>query len=292
MPSSPSQNSDEPPSLLKILASVFSGVLFGLFLSKLDTPTEKGRESIHPKDNPRPETALGSLQVPITTQVPPTPAEHYHSDRRKDNTPRWKKRTEIVAVGIAFGLLVANGFVTVGTWKAANATRDSVALARKNAHFDQRAWLGISYGTYKYAVNEPFGVTFEVTDTGKTPARNVRGMAVTYFLKAGEPIPPFSYDHRTNVDLGTMLPGTKQSAISYLIPIGVPKEKSIQQLIVSDSMVRAIKDKSGYILVYGRLEYDSVFGAHHWMTFCASNVEFIQPKDCVDYSDVDNNEEP
>jgi hypothetical protein len=291
MPSSPPQNSDEPSGLLRTLAAAFSGVLFGVFLSKLkapsDNPTEGYSESVHPKDNSRPETALGSLQIPITTQVPPSPAEHYHPDRRKDNTPRWKKWTEIIAVGIAGGLLIANGFVTVGTWKAAKATKASVDLARKNAHFDQRAWLGISYGTYKYAVNEPFGVTFEVADTGKTPARNVNGMAVTYFLKAGEPVPPFSYDHRTNVDLGTMLPGTKQAAISYLIPVGVPK-----QLIVSDSMVRAIKDKTGYILVYGRLEYDSVFGAHHWMTFCASNIEFIQPKGCVDYNGVDSNEEP
>jgi hypothetical protein len=103
MPSSPSQNPDEQPGLLKILASVFSGVLFGWFFSKLDTPAKDNGEPIHPKDNPRPETSLGALQIPVTPQIPPTPAQHYQPDRRKDNTPRWKKWTEIVAVSIAGG---------------------------------------------------------------------------------------------------------------------------------------------------------------------------------------------
>jgi hypothetical protein len=292
MPSSPSQNPDEPSGLLTILVSVFSGFLFGLFFSKLDTPAKDNGESVHPKNNPRPETTLGQLQVPAAPQIPPTPTKQYYPDRRKDNTPRWKKWTEIVAVGIAGGLLIANGFVTVGTWKAAKATKDSVDLARKNAHFDQRAWLGISYGPQTYKINEPFAVTLEVVDTGRTPSRNVNGVAVTYFLKTGEKIPPFIYDHRTSIDLGTMLPGIKQSAVSHLIPIGVPKDKPIQPLNISDSMYRALTSGSGYILVYGRLEYDSVFGAHHWITFCASNLNFVEPKECIDYNDVDRNEEP
>lgn len=127
-PSSPSQNSPEPRGLLHILASAFSGVLFGLFLSKLNTPsndpTHRNRESAHPKDNPGPETTRSPLQIPITSQVPPAPA-HYYPDSRKDNTPPWKKWTEIVAVGVACGLLIANVIVTIGTWRAANAAKDA-----------------------------------------------------------------------------------------------------------------------------------------------------------------------
>jgi hypothetical protein len=176
--------------------------------------------------------------------------------------------------------------------KAADAAKDSVDLARRNAHFDQRAWLGISYGPQNYTVNKPFAPTLEIVNTGRTPARKVNGVAVTCFLKNGEQIPPFTYDHATHINLGMMLPGIKQGGISYLIPIGVPKDEAVEPLIISNAMFRSLKGGTGYILIYGRFEYDSVFGAHHWMTFCASNVEFTQPKECVNYNDVDNNEEP
>jgi len=47
-------------------------------------------------------------------------------------------------------------------------------------------------------------------------------------------------------------------------------------------------------MVYGTLSYDSVFGAHHSINFCAASteVEFSGPKECFDYNDVDSTEEP
>src|SRR5258705_11922534 len=73
-----------------------------------------------------------------------------------------------------------------------------------------------------------------------------------------------------------------------------PKGIHIEPLKVSESMFRQLKAGTAYILVYGKLEYDSVFGAHHWITFCQSSgpTDFTHPKECVDYNDVDNNEEP
>src|SRR5208283_756059 len=119
MPSSPSRNSDEPPGLLKILGAVFSGVLFGVFLSKFKTPTKDDDETVHPKDSSRPETTLSPSQVAITPQIPPSPTQHRYPDRRKDNTPPWRKRAEIAAIVIAFGLLIVNCVVSYASWKTA-----------------------------------------------------------------------------------------------------------------------------------------------------------------------------
>lgn len=90
----------------------------------------------------------------------------------------------VVNLGVAIAMWHETHITGVAAEKSADAAKDSVDLARKNAHFDQRAWLGISFGTYKYAVNQPLGTTYEVTDIGKTPARNVNGMAVTRFMTA------------------------------------------------------------------------------------------------------------
>jgi hypothetical protein len=96
--------------------------------------------------------------------------------------PLWQQRLSTLAAsyyaGVAAHQLTAMREATEATRKSANAVEDSVALARKNAHFDERAWIGISYGTYTYTVNQPFGATYEVANTGKTPARKVNGQAV------------------------------------------------------------------------------------------------------------------
>jgi hypothetical protein len=182
MPSSSSQNPDEPSGLLKILASVFSGVLFGLFLSKLDTPTENDRKSVHPQNNPRPETPLGPLQIPVAPQVPPAPTKQYYPDRRKDDTQRWKKNTEIVAVGIAGGLLVANIFVTVGTWKAAKAAKHAANTAdatlkssQQSFETDQRPYV-VTDGVPSFSFNAKTKkvnfaeASIRLKNTGRTPA--------------------------------------------------------------------------------------------------------------------------
>jgi hypothetical protein len=197
-----------------------------------------------------------------------------------------------IYAGIAASQLPEMRSATEAAITSANAAKDSVTLARKNAHFDQRAWLGISYGTYVYKVGEPFAVTMHVVDTGKSPARNVHGEAVTVFLERHEKL-VFSYDHGTSINMGTMFQTAPQDAISWLIPTGIPKEGKIQPLKISTRMEAALKSGSGYIVVYGRLNYDTVFSGHHWIQFCAPStaMEFNQ-SECTEYNQIDTEEEP
>ena len=175
----------------------------------------------------------------------------------------------------------------------ADATKQNANLTRKNAHFDQRAWLAFSFGKYTYTSGQPLLTVYKVTDTGRTPARNVNGVVVTHFMKSGEK-PTFTYDHWTSADLGTMLPGIPQNAASYLLPSGAPKGAHVDPLKLSRDMALQLKSGTGYIIVYGKIDYDSVFGAHHWVTFCQGSgpSEFTHPQECVDYNQVDDNEEP
>ena len=177
--------------------------------------------------------------------------------------------------------------------KATNAARDSVDLARKNAHFDQRAWLNVSYGNYRYTIGQPFSTVLQVLDTGRTPARNVKGTVVVHLLKVGEK-PAFTYDHGESVETGTMFPNVSQAVISWLIPTSIPWGQPVKPMLITGPIFQDLKSGKSYILVYGKLTYDSAFGANHFFQFCATSgaVQFAEPKECIEYNDVDNNEEP
>jgi len=173
----PDQDSQEPSGLLRTLASVFSGVLFGLLLSKLNTPsggpTQNNCTTIDPENDAKPKAPLSSLQVPITSRVPPIPTERYQPDRRKDNTQKWKKRTEIAGVITALVLLIVNIFTTLGTWKAANGAKEAADVAVGQL----RPWLDVDITRMEVAFDAvgsaSVQIEIKVLNDGHSPATDV-----------------------------------------------------------------------------------------------------------------------
>jgi hypothetical protein len=179
----------------------------------------------------------------------------------------------------------------------ANAAQESVSAAKKSMdvtvkqfRLDQRAWLGFSFKTYKYTVGQPLDTPYQIVDTGKTPALNVKGMVVTHFMKKGD-IPAFNYDHRTEISLGTMLPGVAQPGTSYLFASDPPKGVHVKPMKFSMDMYRQLSGGTGYIIVYGKMEYDSVFGGHHWIRFCRTSGPTAYTDECLGYNGIDTDEE-
>jgi hypothetical protein len=264
-----------------------------------------------PLDNPiepnpaAPQSADESAQAPPNTPPPEThvPAGVEDQARPEETNHEirewWKLAVETLTLlavlwyaCVAADQLTEMRSATTATQGAAKAAKDSVDLARKNAHFDQRAWVSVLFGEFTPKIGEPLAFKLHFTDTGKSPARNVQGEAVTVFLKLKDTL-TFSYGHKTAIDLGTMFQNTPQDAVSYLLPPNVPKEVKIKRVIVSASMADDLINSRAYIVVYGRLAYDTVFNGHHWIQFCAPSgaMEFNQ-RECVDYNQVDTDEEP
>jgi hypothetical protein len=125
--SSSSQNSPEPRGLLYILLSAFA-FLTGWSLAQLRTPNDDGSETIHPQHGTAPKDRLSRFDSMTAAQTPPTPTQPYQPDRRKDNTPPWKKRAEIAAIAVAIGLLAINIFLWRSTRDAAKAAKCSAPL--------------------------------------------------------------------------------------------------------------------------------------------------------------------
>ena len=68
---------------------------------------------------------------------------NFYPDRRKDNTPKWKKTTEIRGVWIAGGLLLVNIGVVIATWLSANAARSAAETTAKQLESSERPWVTI-----------------------------------------------------------------------------------------------------------------------------------------------------
>ena len=70
--------------------------------------------------------------------------------------------------------------------KAAKAAEDSVLLAKQNAHLDQRAWVVVSDVSGVPEVGKPFIVTMNITNVGKTFAKNLKGSPIVEHSPTGE----------------------------------------------------------------------------------------------------------
>ena len=129
------------------------------------------------------------------------------------------------------------------------------------SRLDQRAWVGVDK-SYITRMSDPFVSYVDLRNTGKTPAYNLR-RASAYMISGhvvDGPAPAFI----------TTLEKTfkEKTAKRSLIPGGT----TILESDDADSYVakewKAISEGQKFLYIYGRLEYDDVFLAHHTTTFC------------------------
>jgi len=180
--------------------------------------------------------------------------------------------------------------------KSADAATDSVNLARKSAHLEERAWIIEITDTVPLADGKPISVPIQFKNTGKTPAKKFQGHVVVTVLDAGQE-PWFDYTSktvpRTFMEIGTIFPNAPLD-LSFKAGKRQGGEKKV--IDVTPSIREQITRGDLYILVYGNITYDDIFGASHWMKFCQFNgghLDISTPKTykkCSDYNDTDNNE--
>jgi hypothetical protein len=124
--SSPSQESPEPGGFLYILLSAFA-FFSGWLLCKSGSPQNRG-ESVSPQNATKEQRNRRNIEPAIVAQIAPTLVNQEYPNRRKEDTPRWKKWAEIAAVLIAFGLLVVNIFQMRATQKASETAANTLRL--------------------------------------------------------------------------------------------------------------------------------------------------------------------
>lgn len=114
----------------------------------------------------------------VLPNVPPLPSEYRGPDRRKDDTPRWKKRLEIGAFIGGLVLLAVNiGLFIVNIYQM-QVTRDSVVIALNEMEISERPWVSLE----NFSMDSPLTfdstgahvtISYDIKNTGHSPA--IRG---------------------------------------------------------------------------------------------------------------------
>lgn len=169
----------------------------------------------------------------------------------------------------------------------ATAMANNVSLAQANyaatveqAEIAQRAWVsGVIDPPGPIKADQPVTFRFVFTNTGKTPAlrvrfltkRNAVGLTKSPTLDTEQPI----FRERDMRAQGQMLPN--QESISDITVWFSKKDADL----INTQKVR--------IYLSARIEYDDVFGTHHWTTFCDFYLTSGMFANYSKYNGMDNN---
>jgi hypothetical protein len=162
-------------------------------------------------------------------------------------------------------------------------SKQSFAAANEQAILSQRAWIHVLIQTQPhkngqpFVPNEPLVVRVTTKNTGRTPAINA--WSVTKRDVAGREAngefsePPFTYKKDEYIRDGNITPDQWNYA-DFVKPFTSEDLKRIQTQVVR-------------MYVHGRIEYEDVFSAHHWISFCSFLLPSGAWANCKDNNDMD-----
>jgi hypothetical protein len=133
---------------------------------------------------------------------------------------------------------------------------------KKSAQLDQRAWVGVIDISGNPTLNQPFIVTVQAKNTGKTFAKKLRSYVYFQSIPAGVQ-PSFSSDDDpvVNQSMTLVAPGG-----DYKSQTDVLDEQEIT--IVTQAQLDDWKSGKKAFFASGKLFYEDIFGCSHWTTFC------------------------
>jgi hypothetical protein len=154
--------------------------------------------------------------------------------------------------------------------------KEALRETRISRELENAAFVGIKSAK----LDEPLHVgpwqkiTIIIIDSSRSPAFNLN-VKQDWALQAKEPsdLTPRSPDQPARK--GTVTPGV-DSAIHFWIP-------NLTSQDVDD-----VTNFRKLIYLFGKIEYDDIFGKHHWTSFCLSHHPTTQDLDvCVNGNDSD-----
>jgi|1185.fasta_scaffold337229_1 hypothetical protein len=162
---------------------------------------------------------------------------------------------EKIAVIIGVPLLLV---VAYASWKASTAATTASLLAERSARLAQRAWISVDqFELDREPIDgQPITVRASLRNRGTTPATSVVVKSRVSIL-----------EHQRGDDWS----GIDNEIAAVVFPT-----------VSGNALVRSVDVQSGTTAAYvagivriwvtGRIEYEDVFGRHHWLVFCAYHL--------------------
>ncbi len=166
-----------------------------------------------PQDNSEPPHNLDI--APLVHQIKDLVATYKAnalSDSARADAGLRLNRTGVIAASIAAVAAFAAFGIAFTQWSDANA----------NFRIDQRAWMAISFPPPQtFPEGQSMTIGFTITNTGKTPARDVVGEFISVVMRADE-APTFPPEHGTRLMFPSMFPNETRTGASTLMVRGGP----------------------------------------------------------------------
>ena len=257
----------------------------------------KNNSSCNNKNNSNKHTKGGVITTDNQSHYKKTCSNYYHyiSQKMKINIKIMIKKFINGLVYLYRKATIRNmGFIVgvgvlFGTWYYANYARlqvkamnDTIGVIDRNARLDQRAWVGVTHVPWM-ALKEKDTYIIRLmphySNKGKTPAQNIRTRIV------GE-----------NICYGVKPDFTKEDCgISGHQFAMMPGQEAADDWDFKNVTMDSINHGVDCLCVHGIIEYDSIFGNHHWTRYCIYMGKFVKGVEgahraCEDHNDIDNNE--
>jgi hypothetical protein len=175
-------------------------------------------------------------------------------------------------------------------------------LARRNSEQNSRAWVSIhESGELHFVRDEPIKAPFKILNTGSTSAKHVY---VQFWIRM-IPITDNPYlpenGPRFVGEVGSLLPFSENISDTVMQVSAVrqrsttPPSSDSENWPLSNQEASDFIAGSNYILIFGRVTYDDIFGMSHFTQYCAFHANgkaAPHAASCAAYNGEDNNQEP
>jgi hypothetical protein len=179
-----------------------------------------------------------------------------------------------------------------GTLKQSQLALDA---SIKASRIDQRAWIKPEGNTtvLSFASGQELFVPFRLTNSGKTPAKDLSGSYVLQLIHKSE-APDFLYSpgHPHNISGSNLLFPNESTLLIQIYAV----VRGPSHMILTQSQIEELVSGELRAAVYGIVNYDDIFGGHHWVTFCnwltipgAPPIGTESQKTCLSYTGTDKN---
>lgn len=137
----------------------------------------------------------------------------------------------------------------------AQAAADSIKATQGAMRLDQRAWVVVKGFEGLPELGKPWTVRVVFTDSGRTPARNVR---VSCNVEGEPPSTPFRFNELAR-GAPFLISPNEGDAWCVLYPT---------KQVIRQDMLDDIAAQKMIVAVFGSVTYDDIFAQSHWYTFC------------------------
>lgn len=176
------------------------------------------------------------------------------------------------------------------------AAQENVKAIQRQMRQEQRAWISIQFTQWDISPNAPISIKSTMSNSGKTPAKHIRSKIVVRKVMTSERL-HLAYEGYPLSEPrgGILIPNEPITILGYISLQFQDPGHAIVPMRMTQNDVEQIKAGLAYGIIYGKIDYDDIFGKHHWIKFCGYNsgdMHQIQHAvtSCAEYNDVDNND--